>query len=248
MLQRFQLTVQPDTSPDFTLVDRTPDRDAKQDAYDLVHSLVNLDAASIGAEWDVNFDGEEEGVPFIRFDEKAQIRFDKWYVSLEERVRSGEMHPTIESHLSKYRSLVPSLALILHLSDECGSNHALPKGPVTDSATQRAIELARYLESHAMRIYSAETAVPEMNARQLGRRILDGDLESGFTVRDVYRKAWSGMSKKDSAQAAVDVLVDHGWLQSVADRNGNRGFTKYEVNPSLDEAARSALLPERTVA
>jgi putative DNA primase/helicase len=37
-------------------------------------------------------------------------------MDLEKRLR-GDLHPALESHLAKYRKLVPALALICHLVD-----------------------------------------------------------------------------------------------------------------------------------
>jgi hypothetical protein len=59
------------------------------------------------------YDGE---IPFLRFEQNAQAVFDDWRAKLEDKVRSGHEHPALESHLAKYRSLVPSLALLIALN------------------------------------------------------------------------------------------------------------------------------------
>ena len=67
-------------------------------------------------------DDHQSDIPFLHFTDATQEVFDTWRASLEKKVRSGEEHPAIESHLAKYRSLIPSLALIIHLADgECGN-------------------------------------------------------------------------------------------------------------------------------
>ena len=58
------------------------------------------------------------------------------------------MHPALESHLSKYRKLVPALALIGHLADK-------GVGPIDDTAVLRAVSFSEYLETHARRAYAA---------------------------------------------------------------------------------------------
>ena len=65
----------------------------------------------------------------------------------ENRLRSGVEPPAIESHLAKYRSLIPSIALISHLVDG-------DRGPVPLDPLERAIRWGTYLESHARRIYA----------------------------------------------------------------------------------------------
>src|SRR5690606_4908294 len=89
---------------------------------------------------------KERGIPFLRFSPDAQVAFDAWRSDLEVVVRSGNEHPAIEAHLSKYRSLVPSLALLTHLAEG-------RMGPVGVEAVERAIGWVKYLEPHARRIY-----------------------------------------------------------------------------------------------
>jgi Protein of unknown function (DUF3987) len=58
---------------------------------------------------------------------------------LELRLRQNHEHPAIEAHLAKYRSLIPSLALLIHLADG-GQN------PVGVEAIERACAWGEYLE------------------------------------------------------------------------------------------------------
>jgi Protein of unknown function (DUF3987) len=71
--------------------------------------------------------------------------FDAWREKLEQRLRVPDLVPAWESHLSKYRSLAPSIALICHLLD----GH---RGPVDGTAWLRPEAWVVYLESHARRI------------------------------------------------------------------------------------------------
>ena len=107
MISRFQLAVYPDQDRPFKVVDRKPDVGAKNRAYDVFKALDALDPADVGAEVD-----EGEGIPYLQFAPDAQEFFYDWWAALEAKLRSNEL-PAIESHLSKYRSLMPSLALLL---------------------------------------------------------------------------------------------------------------------------------------
>jgi putative DNA primase/helicase len=113
-------------------VDRWPDTDAKRTANDVFGRLDNLNPAEIGAEQDTDQDGHADGIPYLRFDSAALELFIEWRTDLETRLRSGDLHPALESHLAKHRKLIPGLALICHLAD--GGT-----GPVTESATLRAL-------------------------------------------------------------------------------------------------------------
>jgi putative DNA primase/helicase len=137
LLQRFGLMVYPDINPEWEEVDRYPDKEARDSVTRLVEKLDGLKPFEIGAEEDAY-----DGVPFLRFDGEAQALFSEWRGKLEQRLRSGEEHPAIVSHLSKYRKLIPSLALIFHL---CDTGH----GAVRYEALLSAIAFGEYLESHA---------------------------------------------------------------------------------------------------
>ena len=132
----------------------------------------------------------------------------------------------LEAHLSKYRSLVPSLALVIHLAETYG-------GPVNMPALERAIGWAEYLETHARRIY-APAVSPDMDAaRLLAKRITANDLGVKFGLRDIYNNGWSGLSTREDVAKAVEVLIDHDWLLEVEELTAGRPRTSYCVNPSL---------------
>jgi hypothetical protein len=58
------------------------------------------------------------------------------------------------SRVAKYRSLMPSLALILHLIDGVDAG---PGGPVSRAAAAQAAAWCEYLAAHARRLYAAVT-------------------------------------------------------------------------------------------
>jgi hypothetical protein len=114
LMQRFQMTVWPDAPMTWKNIDRCPDAWAKGVAYKALERLANLCAADVEAESD---DDDQDSLPFLHFDSDAQRLFDSWRADLEARLLTGEEHPAVESHLAKYRSLIPSLALISHILD-----------------------------------------------------------------------------------------------------------------------------------
>ncbi len=227
MMQRFQLSVWPDIKSDWINVDRWPETTAKKAAFESYMRLESLELNDIGAEND-QFDND--GILFLRFTDEAQERFDYWRGQLETRVRSGDEHPAIESHLSKFRSLIPSLALLLHLVD-------VGSGPVGVEAIEKAIRWGRYLEGHARRIYGAAVHAEVPAAKALAKRILSGteigDVPGEFTLRDVYRNAWAGLSTKDEAQAAVDLLMELDWLHLEERATGGKSKIVFHINPKI---------------
>ena len=228
LLQRFQFVVWPDMPPTWRKVDRWPDTPARRDAHAVFDRLDAADAAAVGAE-----EPDDDGaVPFLRFDAAGQRAFDKWRAGLERRVRSGELPRGLDAHLGKFRSLVPSLALLTHLA-EGGS------GPIPGNAADRAVAWADYLEGHAGRLYAA-TARPELKAAaDLRRRIVkdarDPDclLRDGFAARDVYRNGVAGLGTAAEAAAALSLLVDLDVIAEESAPAGTKTRTVFRVNPKL---------------
>ena len=221
LLQRFQLMVYPDVVREWVNVDRWPDTMAKNHADETFKRLNSLDPLTIGAERD---EDDPNSIPFLRFAEDAQDVFDGWRANLEQKIRSGNEHPAIESHLAKYRSLIPSLSLLIHLADN-------GKGPVTLESLKRAIKWGEYLETHARRIYATAINPDSTAAKALAHRIVAGDVKDGFALRDVYNNGWSSLSTRDDAAGAAAILSDLDWLAEASEPTPGRTRTRYWINP-----------------
>jgi hypothetical protein len=192
LLQRFQLAVWADISKEWRKVDRWPNKEAKNKAFALFEHLDNLAAEAVGAD-------TSSGIPFLRFTNDAQEQFDLWRAELEKTLRSDTEHPAFEGHLSKYRKLVPALALLIHLA-----NRAI--GPVSLDAVNTAFLWAMYLEAHARRVYSAVLRPDTAAARELAKHLQRGDLPARFTLRETYRHAAVGRKKRHvKAGGAIQV-------------------------------------------
>lgn len=222
LIQRFGLLVWPDTGGEWQNVDRWPDSTARKEAHRVFDYL---DPATVGALQDTDHDGEPEGIPYLRFDDAALGLFLEWRTDLEARLRAGDLHPALESHIAKYRKLVPSLALILHLSN---SN----PGPVSERATLQALSWAEYLETHARRAYGSVSMPEVVTAKAILHRIRKGDLKREFSSREVWRPGWAMLSDREQVADALRLLVDYDWLTTTTNTDtGGRPATTYIVNP-----------------
>ena len=143
LIQRNQLTVWPECPSSCRNVDRWPDTQAKAQAYAVVCRLDELVAADVEA-----VRPDDDDTPYLRFDPDAQAMFSQWHEQLENRLRGNELVPAVESHLAKYRSLIPSLALLIHLADDGSAE-------IPAAALDKAIQWGVYLESHAHRVYAS---------------------------------------------------------------------------------------------
>jgi len=222
LMQRFQMSVWPDDPGVWRVVDRRPSKEARQTAFEVFRRLENLSAMTIGGDTDI-FD--ESGVPFFHFETSAQERFNNWMTVRENRLRRGTEHPAMESHLTKYRKLIPAVSLIAHLAEG-------RQGPVQDDTLARAIGWGDVLESHARRIYSCGISPGIVHARALAKRIVAGEVVDGFTERDVYHNHWSMLSDKHQVQLAVAELVELDWLRVETQVTQGRSKTVHRINPA----------------
>jgi putative DNA primase/helicase len=224
LIQRFGLMIWPDISPDWEHVDRWPDKNAKTAVKRVFKRLDDLDWRGINAKRDVGPSGDEEGLPYLRFGIDAYDLYMGWHTDLERRLRSGELHVAVEAHLAKYRKLVPGLSLICHVTD--GSS-----GPVGVASVRRAINWARYLETHARRAYGSVTVAAADTAKAVLKKVRSGDLKTEFRSRDVWRPGWSRLTDREAVNAGISLLVDYDWLAQRRVETMGRPATVYMVNP-----------------
>ncbi len=225
LVQRLQLMVCPDDVSSWKLIDEYPNRDAKERTFSVIEKLAEADFTAFGA------DGADDHcrIPFFRFSEEAQQLFYRWLTELETNKLRQDDEPIILEHLSKYRSLLPSLALLFHLVDVADG---APPGPVSAGAFRMAECWCGYLESHARRIYGLVLGCDDSAAVRLLQAIKNGALKDGFTARDVQRKGWARLSQMEAVSSACETLIHAGWLRSevIKPTSGGRPTTRYLIN------------------
>jgi len=226
LLQRFQLLVWPDPLPTWRNVDRWPDVEAKNRAYEVFRRLDALNPEDFGASGE-----DEEGMLAVRFTDDAQEIFDQWRDELEVGLRSTELPPALESHLAKYRSLMPSLALnfqLIEFVDGIGEGGAVGIRPALQAAAW-----CTYLETHARRLYSSAENPAMEGARALLERIRKGEVSDGDSTRSVYRRHWAKLSTPEEVNSACGVLEEFGWLRIEVIKTGGRSTSRLRLHRSL---------------
>jgi len=220
LLQRFGMTVWPDVSGKYSHIDQRPNLAAQQAAYAVFERLANLEPAN-------------DADPHVwRFDANAQALYVTWQIHFQQELKTGELHPAIESHFAKYRKLVPALALIFALIDTPDSG-----GIIGERELVRALAWYEYLRTHAMRLYSA-ASMPELaGAASLLKKIKSGALGADFTPRIAAQKGWASLSTPEAVRRAAEILIEYDWLrldvQTTGDAFGRgRPSERYLVNPA----------------
>lgn len=182
LVQRLQLAVWPDEPKNWQLIDTTPNRTHKQAAFVILQKLAEMDFIEYGATQE-----EHDDRPFFRFNEAGQAVFNDWLTELQTEIIPSEENPLMVEHFGKFRSLMPSLALIFHLIDVADGK---ARGPISEGAARLAVDWCEYLESHARRIYATAASPEQEAAVKLAEKIKAVSLPNPFTTRDVERKGW----------------------------------------------------------
>ncbi len=226
-IQRFQVMVYPNPVP-WVWRDRYPVKGAREAVRDVFDRLAVFDPVQDGAAPSDDF----VKLPHFCFDDAAQDIFVEWCTELHTVHIANEQNPLMQQHFGKFEKLFCSIALILHLAE--GSI-----GPVTADSALRAAAWCEYLTGHARRIYGLVEAAKVTTARMVSRRLAEGKLDDGFTVRDIVRKQWSGVTTTMQAETALAILEENGHVQSQEGINTlGRPTVRYFVNPQIKKVAK----------
>ena len=221
LIQRFQVLIYPDPPAGWRYVDRLPNFTATQTAEKVYRRLIEIDASQPVR---------------LRFAPDAQELFTVWLYELETKsLRNSELHPALVSHFAKYRKLVPVLALLFELADNAEAES------VSLEHTQQSAAFSEYLQSHARRIYSMNVSPEKRAAINLAHHLSNAwKHETGiFSIRDVERNAWSGLTEPEDARKATSLLESAGWIRR---EKGNQGVGRpsemYRINPKIKRGTK----------
>jgi len=227
LMQRLQLAVWPDIPKDWQLIDTVPNKVERQHVYDLIINLAEMDFVGHGA-----IKTEYDDRPYFRFNQEAQALFNQWLTTLQTVQIMEEDNPLMMEHFGKFRSLMPSLALIFHCLDLAGGKKA---DQVTATSAQLAIDWCDYLESHARRIYAMATSPEHEAAVKLATKIKGKHITNNFTAKVIYDKGWHGLKDRETVEAACAILIDENWLsihsKEVGKLGGRPSLPEYQINP-----------------
>ncbi len=221
LIQRFQLATWPNRVVGWKYIDRVQNESATKSVEEVFERIVSMDP---------------ENPVTYQFEPDAQELFIAWLSDLEQTIRDKELAPIMAAHLAKYRSLMPSLALLFALADN------VPGTRVPLQHARQAAAFCEYLRPHAERIYACKLSREHLAAIDLAERLVDGWKRDvgNFTLRDLYRRHWAGLATPDEAEAAVDVLEEAGWLkaESTTQTKGRPASETFLINPRIYEGEK----------
>lgn len=210
LIQRFQLAVYPEKSRIWANHDRRPNDQARERAYRIYAVVDKLDPAVYG------FTAAKFGAaPAIRFEPEAQEFFDEWRLRLETRLRSGEIESSaFLAHLGKFRSLMPSISLLVHLANWADEQAGMmpPAAPASISLPSALLGAAwcDFLEAHARKLYAGAIRPDLQAAHALAAKIRQQKVKDGASVREIYRNQWAALATKEAVYEGLATLQELG--------------------------------------
>ena len=223
--QRIQMPVWADAPRNFAFIDHRPDEDAMRNFKEMLSQF----AFCLGGHF-TSIDPLGPKPITFRFGKKAMSRYEKWTYKNAHAQAQLDL-PSLVEYRHKLESFVPAASLVMELADRF--NRVEDEGQFVGlRSLEKAIRLAEYCAAHANRIYSQSMSSSIKKATQLRDRILDGSLTSPFTLRDVYRPNWKGLTTKQEAIQAVRALIEYNWVAEESSQAVDKPRAKFIVNPN----------------
>jgi putative DNA primase/helicase len=132
-----------------------------------------------------------------------------------------------------------AIALIFHCLENIGAGNFPDE--ITLETALKAIAYTEVLTTHARRVFALGENQIFALAQILIGKIKKGDLEQGFTIREVMRKQWSGLKAKDTVQDVIGLLIDYGYLLELPTSGEGRPTVKYSFHPALETEKKSEM-------
>jgi hypothetical protein len=173
----------------------------------------------------------------VKFDAEAQAVVDEWQADTEAEAESLQIEDeAFSSYLYKLPKSCFAIALIFHCLENISERYFPDE--ITLETALKAIAYTEVLTTHARRVFALGENQIFALAQILIGKIKKGDLEQGFTIREVARKQWSGLKAKDTVQDVVGLLLDYGYLRELPASGEGRPTVKYSFHPSLETEAK----------
>ncbi|QQE10034.1 DUF3987 domain-containing protein [Planctomycetota bacterium] len=223
MLDRFQILVWPNENKSNKLIDKEENEQLRKKAYAVYKAFAKIRDKTKQAKKPIK----------LKLDAEAFLVYKGWYES-DYHFQIPEVRMVTENMLSKYRSLIVSLAAIFALANDiqCKSINA--------ECMEMAIKWNRYLRSHMGRVFTSVLGGENSSAHSLARKIQNheirdesGNIRGNFTLREIYNNGWSGLKSKNQTEQAVKVLVKYNWLREIKIPSGKKHVQAFEVHPEL---------------
>ncbi len=229
LLQRLQILLFPDPLKEWKPPVGFRKPAVREEVLQAYTKMIDLKKEGFSARQD-----SPDQIPYCVFSPDAQVVFDDWWKAQETRLRLNLFSdaPAFESHMGKYRSLIPALALI-HELILWASGRTKITGVVSLKSLQWAIRFADLLEAHARKFYSQIIQYDLKYAHALSKKIMAGAVPDGSSIREIYRHHWRDLDTAQKVEKAISILEEYGWVFVERIPTSGRPGEFVKINPKL---------------
>jgi putative DNA primase/helicase len=210
-MQRLQLAVWPDPIQQ-EYVDELPNEEADRTAWAVFTTLYQLEERT------------------LCFSSDAQKVFTDWYkqsINIINELSAEEDQSSLVNHLTKYRKMVPALALLIELAEDHQATE------IMEGSIARAVIWANYLITHAKRIYGIQDKAAIIAENIVNKR---EKLNATFSPSEIAQNNWSRLNSTEEVRLGIELLVKHNYLiklDSTTGKKGGRPSERYRWNHQL---------------
>lgn len=222
-LQRLlQLAIQPTIPKDFELEESKPELAAEVKTRCLFQAISSKPL-------DRNPLTKRVTSTVLKLDPEAQLEFDEFLVSLENKLRGGGVsNAVVAAHFGKYRGTLPKLALLIALANNTSATS------ISLNSYRQAESLLQFFSQHARRIYNVVSRYDLASAYELLDRIKNGQLHDGFNPRDdIQRREWPKLRSSGEIEAALELLEKYSYVKVVEQPTSGRPKRIVRIHPEL---------------
>jgi Protein of unknown function (DUF3987) len=181
----------------------------------------------------------EHGTPTyiaVPFSEEAAALLDEWRGDHFKIVQGASGR--FASHLGKQPGMLIRLALVLEFLWWSVGTDPEPRTIGKKAVTAAAGLIDGYFKPMAERAYGdAAVPEPERHAAAIAKWIMR-ERPVSVNPRELrHKKGLPGLRETGQVKAALDVLIDAGWLEGPAPGVGHRGRNDYIVRPAVYKGA-----------
>jgi DNA polymerase-1 len=181
----------------------------------------------------------------LRLNPEATRRFAAWVDELADDIAGEELPDNLKMVWGKLQGYTARLSLVLHVC-RVAAGEAEASEPIVDLASvEAAIELVRYFQAHARRVYLRLGSAAAVAGERDVERVLDwigrhrgrwaDRTPPSFTWREVFHDLHKTFwDRPKDLETALKVLEDRGHVREVLPPSGGRGRKAkkiYEIHP-----------------
>lgn len=169
----------------------------------------------------------------IRMSQEGHRRWKQEQLRIESDQRDGGRLSAFKDWAGKFPAAVARIAGNLHVANCIESGHSPDAVPIPPSTMATAIQFARVIESHTLKVFGAMNADENRKtAIKIIKTIRDERLQE-ITKRECMR-ADRTVDSALEIQPAIELLIRDGYLIPVdEDKRPGRPSEKYLINPAV---------------